>query len=239
MPWTPRPAARRSSPPAPTGPCGSPSPRGIGSAVSQRMARSRCFDVPDTRTPFGIAPGPDGALWFTEMNADRIGRDHGRRGRLGVPAPCRRRVSVGSRGTGRGFVVHPQPGRRDRADHAGRGHRSILCRPPVPPRSASHAAARPCGSSRSARDRSAGSRRTGDIRSSRFPTGRRDPTPSPQRPSATAGSPNGERRVGRSATGEIATTTCLTDSEPHGITVGPGGALWVALEVGGVARVAP
>jgi streptogramin lyase len=27
-------------------------------------------------------------------------------------------------------------------------------------------------------------------------------------------------------------------SEPHGITVGPDGALWAALEIGGVARLA-
>jgi streptogramin lyase len=32
-----------------------------------------CIPTPDSN-PFGIEPGPDGALWFTEANSDKIGR---------------------------------------------------------------------------------------------------------------------------------------------------------------------
>ena len=48
-------------------------------------------------------------------------------------------------------------------------------------------------------------------------------------------------RVGHlTATGEITDYDLPSPgSEPHGITVGSDGALWVALEAGGVARVAP
>src|SRR5215470_6048646 len=34
----------------------------------------REFSVPSGGNPFTIVAGPDGALWFTEVNANRIGR---------------------------------------------------------------------------------------------------------------------------------------------------------------------
>jgi virginiamycin B lyase len=50
----------------------------------------------------------------------------------------------------------------------------------------------------------------------------------------------GANRIGRiTTTGEIAEYDLPSpSSEPHGITAGPDAALWVALETGGVARIA-
>ena len=51
----------------------------------------------------------------------------------------------------------------------------------------------------------------------------------------------GANRIGHiTVTGEIVEYDLPSpSSEPHGITVGPDSALWVALETGGVVRVAP
>lgn len=51
----------------------------------------------------------------------------------------------------------------------------------------------------------------------------------------------GANRVGRlTGDGEITEYDLPTPaSEPHGITSGPDGALWAALETGGVARIVP
>lgn len=82
------------------------------------------------------------------------------------------------------------------------------------------------------RARSAGCRWTARSRSSRFPTVRPGPTPSWPPPRASAGSPNGGPRIGRITDGGEIAEYCLPSpsSEPHGITLGPDGALWAALE---------
>ncbi|CAM5673914.1 hypothetical protein SHIRM173S_12232 [Streptomyces hirsutus] len=51
----------------------------------------------------------------------------------------------------------------------------------------------------------------------------------------------GNNRIGHIiASGEITEYALPSpSSEPHGIALGPDGALWAALETGGVARVAP
>ena len=41
----------------------------------ERRADIEEFTLPDGSSgPYGIATGPDGALWFTEMHGGRIGR---------------------------------------------------------------------------------------------------------------------------------------------------------------------
>ena len=145
--------------------------------------RTQSFPVPTPEAgPFGITAGPDGAMWFTEMNTNRIGRitgdgeiteftlpveggfpsaiTAGPTARCGSPS-TRRTRSAASPLDG-DVTVHPLP-------TPGAGPVGIT----------SDGTA--CGSSRSARGRSAGSRRQARSRSSRFPTGRPDPTPSPRR----------------------------------------------------------
>ena len=72
----------------------------------------------------GIAAGPDGNLWFTELTGDRIGRINPARGRsLSSPAG----MTAGARPSrdrgrpGRQPVVHRGLREPDRADHPGQG----------------------------------------------------------------------------------------------------------------------
>jgi virginiamycin B lyase len=58
------PAARTAAPAA----SGTPTPHSIHGTIAE-------FPIPTANsTPFSIAAGPDGALWFTEHDANRIGR---------------------------------------------------------------------------------------------------------------------------------------------------------------------
>ena len=90
-PWTRPPAARRSSRPGPTARCGSPGSKDhrIGRITTRRRRGSFAVPTPDGG-PYGITAGPDGALWFTEMNSRPHRPDHPRRGDHRVPAPRRR-----------------------------------------------------------------------------------------------------------------------------------------------------
>ena len=134
---------------------------------------------------------------------------HQRRESHRVHAACRRRVPLRDhRRTRRRSVVHPQPGERDRPHQRSTATSPFtLCPPPAPRRSASPATATArCGSSRSARARSAGSRRTGEIEE--FPLPDRDGQ-TPRHHRRPAGdcwfTEWGANRVGHiTATGEIA-----------------------------------
>ena len=73
----PSPAPRARSPPVRTGICGSPSsapirPRSAGSRPQASGLRE--WELPLGSGPDGITAGPDGAIWFTENGADKIGR---------------------------------------------------------------------------------------------------------------------------------------------------------------------
>ena len=83
----------------------------------------------------GIAAGPDGNMWFTEENANLIGRitPAGRHHR--IPRAYCRQSSVWDCGwPGRQLVVHRELREEDRADHPGRRHYRVppaRCQPAV------------------------------------------------------------------------------------------------------------
>ena len=143
--------------------------------------------------PFGITAGPDGAMWFTETAADRIGRVTSEGAFTEFTLPTERRVPLRDhRGTRRGSVVHPQPGERDRSHHDRRR------RSPVHPLPTAGAA--PVGITSDGEDLwfveigagQVGRMSTGgEIEEFPLPDRTARPTPSPQRRSATAGSPSG------------------------------------------------
>ena len=73
--FPPRVADRRASPPGPTGTCGSPRPTATTSGGSPRRGTITEFPIPTADSaPYGIAAGPDGNLWFTEISGNNIGR---------------------------------------------------------------------------------------------------------------------------------------------------------------------
>ena len=65
--------SRTGSPPGPTAPSGSPTAATLDRADHHRAARHQ-LHRPEHQRPDGIAPGPDGALWFTNDGNDSIGR---------------------------------------------------------------------------------------------------------------------------------------------------------------------
>ncbi len=61
--------------PGPTAPSGSRSTAATRSAGSRPRERSRSTPCPTSDSqPLGITAGPDGALWFTEVRGNKIGR---------------------------------------------------------------------------------------------------------------------------------------------------------------------
>ena len=106
-PCRPRPAGSPTLPRALTGTSGSPRTRLTRSGGSLRTAAITEFSVPTASgSVTGIAAGPDGNIWFTERNTNKIGR---------ITLPDFAEVAVYPAEHGR--VVHPsragrQPGSR-------------------------------------------------------------------------------------------------------------------------------
>lgn len=199
------------------------------------------FALPGDGGPFGIAPGPDGALWFTEMNTDHIGRitPEGEITRIALPAlggfpsmitagpdgalwfTLNQAAAIGRVTTDGEITVHDLP-------TAGAGPVGITCGADGALWFVEIAAGR---IGRITVD--------GDIRE--FPLDEN------ARPHAITAAPGGDcwftewgaGRIGRvTPAGEITGYDLPTpSSEPHGITVGPDGAVWTALEIGAVARL--
>ena len=81
------------SPPAATAPSGSPTATSAASSASRRAARSpRTRSPPRTPSRPTIVAGPDGALWFTEIHGNQIGRITTERQDHRVPDPDPRRL---------------------------------------------------------------------------------------------------------------------------------------------------
>ena len=180
------------------------------------------------------------AGWGIVVHGHRPGRaDHGRRRDRRVRAPARVVPGDDHDRARRCAVVHAQPGARDRADRRPR------C--PDDPR-------RPDRRLRPGRDRRHRTTRSGSPRSSRGGSGgsptRRDPGArarrSESKPHAIIAAQSdgvwvslwGADQIAHvSDEGEIATLDLPPGSEPHGMAIGPDGALWVALEAGSVIRI--
>ena len=80
---------------------------------------------PPAADPNGIAAGPDGALWFTEGNADKIGRVTTAGSFSEFPIPTLQRSDRDRRRPGRGALVHGGERQQHRAASTRR------CRPPA------------------------------------------------------------------------------------------------------------
>ncbi len=129
-------------------------------------------------SPEGITVGPDGALWFTEFTANKIGR-------ISTAGDVQRvhdthrvqRPLRDHRGAGRRALVYRVRRQQDRADHhRGCDHRiSRSPRPTASPRASRRGRMARCGSPKTAATRSGGSPPPGRSPSIPVPTAGSDP----------------------------------------------------------------
>ena len=201
------------------------------------------FELPTPDSgPFGIVSGPDGALWFTEMTANRIGRLTPEGEIRDTRCPSRARSVDDHLRVRRRAVVHDEPGQRDRPDEPRRQERTL--RLPTPEAALvgiTSTAHRMWFAEIGAGQIGVHLHRRVRSRSSPFPTVTRDHTQSSPTGKEIAGSRNGQPTASAESTvpGSIAEFELPTpNSEPHGITIGSDRAVWAALEIGSVVRVA-
>ena len=201
-----------------------------------RRVSSTSFELRSGSAPFGITVGPDGALWFTAMGTGVVGRIDvdGEISEEAVPGGMPSMITTGP-DNALWFTLN-----RANAD-----------RPPRPRRGhGAQAADAQRGSGRHRAD----PRRRGVVhrdprRQGRaHPDERGDAGTRPARQAARRGRRSVRRGVGQpvgrrsdraacSADGEVDTIDLPAGSEPHGLAIGPDGALWVALEAGFVMRL--
>ena len=197
-----------------------------------RPRRSRSFRFRRRAAPGGIAAGPDGNLWFTESNANKIGRittagvvtefsdPHGQQRTLSGSRPART-ATCGSP--------------RANANKIGRiTTAGVVTEFPIPTASVARTASRPArtatsGSPKPTATRSGGSRRPASSPSSR--SRRPASLPRASRPARTATS--GSRSPPATQIGRITTAGVVTEFPiphgqqlPFGIAAGPDGNLW-------------
>ena len=152
------------------------------------------FAIPTTNSqPSAITAGPDGALWFTESNSNKIGRDHDRgRRHHRIHRADREQPTLRHRGgAGRRAVVHRADRQQDRADHhRGRRHRiSPFPLPAAAPRASRRGRTARCGSPSSTATRSGGSPPPAPSPNSPFPRRAACQLPSRRGRTARCGSP--------------------------------------------------
>ena len=227
-------------------PCGSPCTNtNTGSEVASTIGRITTggsvteFTIPTTGAdPTAITPAPDGALWFTESQADKIGRittagsvtefqhHHRRLGSIGItagPDGALWFTETGTNSIGRittaGSVTEFNLPTSDAVpgEHHGRpGRRPLVHR-------------------RLAFTRAAPTNKIGRITTSGTVTEFTVPTSYPGLTSITAGPDDAlwftetfGNKIGRISTGGSVTEFAVptSNASPYGITAGPDGALW-------------
>ncbi|AKL70789.1 hypothetical protein [Streptomyces sp. Mg1] len=190
-----------------------------------RALRLTEFALPTAQCgPFGIAAGPDGALWFAETAADRIGRITTDGSVTEYPLPCT--GAFPSAITAAGDAVWFTMNQANAIGRIGMDGRITIHGLPTE-------AAAPVGIAAS-HDGGIWSTKiaAGQI-GHRAPDGRITEYPLPDRSARPLA-------VTTDADGTVTVHDLPTPaSEPHGITVGPDGALWTALETGALARISP
>ncbi|MBF9131421.1 ATP-binding cassette domain-containing protein [Plantactinospora sp. S1510] len=215
----------------------------IGRITTRGEITSYPVPTPDCG-PYGITTGPDGALWFTETNTDRIGRISTDGTVTEYPLPT-------SGGFPSAITAGPDGAlwfTLNQANSIGRlGQDGVPTLHPLPTPGAAPVGIT-AGSDGAVWFVEIGAGQLGRI----TPDGRIQEFPLPDRsarPHAIVADPAGgcwftewgANRVGWvTAEGEIGGYDLPTPgSEPHGMTVGPDRAIWVALEIGSIARLAP
>ena len=187
--------------------------------------------------PSASRPGPDGALWFTNVDGGTSGQ--GSIGRIttagavtnyngtGIDDPCDHRC-----GPRRRPVVHQLGQQLDRADHHRRGGHQLHRQPASTTRTGSPPAPTGlCGSPTSPTTRSGGSPPTGAV-TNYTGTGIDQPLGITAGPDGALWFTNqGNDSIGRiTTTGAVTNYTGVGVDTPAAITAGPDGALWFTNE---------